>query len=366
MQKSGAGRIAAGNAGLGSDPGQKDNKKGDNHMLANRRSALLRLGTGALALAGTVAGLSGAGTAMAQGAFPSKSVRLVVPYPAGGATDVLARAIADGLGKVWKRPVVVENRPGASGMIGAEAVARAEPDGYTALLTITTLVQAPSLYTKAPFDPVKDFAPVSELGTTNLVFAINSSAVPATSLKEFIALVRAKPRHYSFGSYGTGSSGHLYGEIFNESANLDMIHVSYKGEAPELNDLLGGQVPAAVISVMGAKPHAASGRLRALAVTGASRSPKLPDVPTFKESGVSGMDSLGWFGLLLPAATPRPIVEKFSADGNKVLADPTVRTRMNDMGVILTGSTPDAFAQTVQADYARWGKVIRTHNIRLD
>lgn len=334
-------------------------------MQADRRSALLRIGAGLLALGGVATGLLGAGPAMAQAAFPSKSVRLVVPYPAGGATDVLARAIADGLGKAWKRPVVVENRPGASSMIGSEVVARAEPDGYTALLTITTLVQAPSLYTKAPFDPVKDFAPVSELGTTNLVFAVNG-AVPATNLKEFIALVRAKPKQYSFGSYGTGSSGHLYGEIFNETAKLDMIHVSYKGEAPELNDLLGGQVPSAVISVMGAKPHNASGRLRALAVTGASRSPQLPDVPTFKEAGIAGLDSLGWFGLLLPAATPRAIVEKFSADVNKVLADPAVRTRMNELGVILTGSTPDAFAQTVQSDYARWGKVIRTHNIRLD
>ena len=145
-----------------------------------------------------------------------------------------------------------------------------------------------------------------------------------------------------------------------------MIHVSYKGEAPELNDLLGGQVPAAVISVMGARPHVASGRLRALAVTGATRSPQLPDVPTFKEAGIGGMDSLGWFGLLLPAGTPRAIVDKYSADVNRVLAQPSVRTRMNDMGVILTGSTPDAFAQTVQSDYARWGKVIRTHNIRLD
>ncbi|MFC4521331.1 tripartite tricarboxylate transporter substrate binding protein [Cupriavidus pinatubonensis] len=334
-------------------------------MQANRRSALQRLGAGLLALGGVAAGLLGGGSAMAQATFPSKSVRLVVPYPAGGATDVLARAIADGLGKAWKRPVVVENRPGASSMIGSEVVARAEPDGYTALLTITTLVQAPSLYTKAPFDPVKDFAPVSELGTTNLVFAVNG-AVPATNLKEFIALVRAKPKQYSFGSYGTGSSGHLYGEIFNETAKLDMIHVSYKGEAPELNDLLGGQVPSAVISVMGAKPHNASGRLRALAVTGASRSPQLPDVPTFKEAGIAGMDSLGWFGLLLPAATPRAIIEKFSADVNKVLADPAVRARMNELGVILTGSTPDAFAQTVQSDYVRWGKVIRTHNIRLD
>ncbi|KWR78864.1 Bug family tripartite tricarboxylate transporter substrate binding protein [Cupriavidus sp. IDO] len=334
-------------------------------MQADRRSALLRLGATALAVGSIGMGLLGASAAQAEAGFPARTVRLVVPYPAGGATDVLARAIADGLGKAWKRPVVVENRPGASSMIGSDVVAKAEPDGYTALLTITTLVQAPSLYAKPPFDPVKDFVPVTELGTTSLVFAVHNS-VPATSLKEFIALVRARPKQFSYGSYGTGSSGHLYGEIFNEAARLDMVHVSYKGEAPELNDLLGGQVPMAVISVMGARPHAASGRLQALAVTGASRSPQLPDVPTFRESGIAGMDMTGWFGLLLPAGTPRPIVDKFSADVNRVLAQPDIKARMNDLGIVLTGSTPDAFNQTVQSDYARWGKVIRTRNIRLD
>ncbi|QRQ84043.1 tripartite tricarboxylate transporter substrate binding protein [Cupriavidus oxalaticus] len=337
-------------------------------MQANRRSAhlrhaLRRLGAGLLAAAGV--GLLTSGTAWAEAAFPNKTVRLVVPYPAGGATDVLGRAVADGLGKAWKRPVVVENRPGASSMIGSEAVARAEADGHTALLTITTLVQAPSLYAKPPFDPVKDFVPVSELGTTNLVFAVHS-AVPANNIKEFIELVRTKPKQFSYGSYGTGSSGHLYGEIFKESAKLDMVHVSYKGEAPELNDLLGGQVPAAIISVMGAKPHNASGRLRALAVTGAARSPQLPDVPTFREAGVAGMDGQGWFGLFLPAATPRAVVDKYAAEVNRILAQPELRKRMGEMGIVLTGSTPDAFAQTVQTDYARWGKVIRVNNIRLD
>ncbi|MDF3837278.1 tripartite tricarboxylate transporter substrate-binding protein, partial [Cupriavidus basilensis] len=225
-------------------------------MQHTRRKALQQIGAGALAAGGLGLGLR---PARAQG-FPSRPVRLVVPYPAGGATDVLARAIAEPLGKAWQRPIVVENRPGASGMIGADAVAKADPDGHTALLTITTLVQAPSLYAKAPFDPVRDFAPVSQLGTTSLVFAVHSS-VPARTLAEFIALVKSKPRQFNYGSFGTGSSGHLYGEVFNEAAGLDMTHVSYKGEAPELNDLLGGQVPAAIVSVMGARPHLATGRL---------------------------------------------------------------------------------------------------------
>ncbi|WP_420997841.1 Bug family tripartite tricarboxylate transporter substrate binding protein [Cupriavidus sp. 30B13] len=333
-------------------------------MQADRRRTLSWLGAASLA----AGGIGRFGPARAQGAaanWPSRPVRLVVPYPAGGATDVLARAIAESLGKTWGKPIVVENRPGASGMIGADAVAKAEPDGHTALLTITTLVQAPSLYARAPFDPVRDFAPVSQLGTTSLVLAVHNS-VPAATLAEFIALVKSRPRQFNYGSFGTGSSGHLYGEIFNDAAGLDMTHVSYKGEAPELNDLLGAQVPAAIISVMGARPHVASGRLRALAVTGPARAPQLADVPTFRECGVAGMDSMGWFGLLLPAAAPRPVVEKFSADVNRALAAPAVRGRMNDMGVVLSGSTPDAFADTMRSDYARWGKVIRTRNIRLD
>jgi len=197
------------------------------------------------------------------------------------------------------------------------------------------------------------------------VLAVHQS-VPATNLAEFIALVRAAPGKYSYGSFGTGSSGHLYGEIFKESARLDMTHVSYKGESAELNDLLGGQVPAAIISVMGAKPHVATGRLRALAVTGPARSPQLPGVPTFAEAGVPGLESMGWFGLLLPATTPRQIVDKYATDVNRILATPALRGRMGEMGVMLSGSTPDAFAQTVQTDYARWGKVIRTRNIRFD
>lgn len=330
-------------------------------MQHTRRKALQQIGAGALAAGGLGLGLRPA----RADSFPAKPVRLVVPYPAGGATDVLARAIAEPLGKMWQRPIVVESRPGASGMIGADAVAKADADGHTALLTITTLVQAPSLYAKAPFDPVRDFAPVSNLGTTSLVFAVHNS-VPATTLAEFIALVKSRPKQFNYGSFGTGSSGHLFGEVFNDAAGLDMTHVSYKGEAPELNDLLGGQVPAAIISVMGARPHTATGRLRALAVTGPARAPQLPDVPTFRECGIAGMDAMGWFGLLLPAAAPRPVVEKFSADVNRVLAMPAVRGRMSEMGVVLMGSTPDAFGDTMRSDYARWGKVIRTRNIRLD
>lgn len=298
-------------------------------------------------------------------AFPQRPVRVVVPYPAGGATDILARSVAEPLGKLWQQPVVVENKPGAGGMIGAASVAKAEPDGYTALLTITGLVQAPLLYGKSPYDPVRDFAPASELGTTSLLFVVPGNS-PANTLAEFIALVRSKPGQLAYGSFGVGSTGHLLIETFKENAKLDLTHVGHKGEAPTVTDLLGGQVAAAIISVVGAKPHVPTGRMKVLAVTGTSRLPLFPNVPTFAEAGVSGLDTRGWFGLLLPAKTPTEIVEKFSVDVNKMLALPAVRNRMVDLGVELGGTTPSQFAQAVPADFQRWEQMIRKQNIRLE
>ena len=330
-------------------------------MQADRRKVLLQMGAGAVA-AGAWA--MGAREALADN-FPSKPVRIVLPYPAGGATDVLTRAIADALSKSWTQPVIVDHKPGASGMIGADAVAKAAPDGYTALVTITSFVQAVSLYSKPPYDVLKDFAPATELGSSPVVYCVNASS-PARNLAEFIALAKSKPGELSFASYGTGSGSHLYHTILQDTTGMNLIHVPYKGEAPILNDLLGGQVTVAFNSVMAVKPHIASGKLRALALTGTARSPQLPNVPTFAEAGVPNMDMAGWFGLLLPGKTPRPLVEKFSADVRRALADPALRGRMAEMGITLSGSSPDDFALVVRNDYARWGKVIRTHNIRLD
>lgn len=299
--------------------------------------------------------------------FPQKPVKIVLPFAAGGASDVMARLIADRLGKLWQQPVIVENKTGASGIVAAEAVTRAEPDGYTALLTVTALVQAPALYGKASYDPIKDLSPVSQVATMPVTLAVSPS-VPAKTLNEFLALARAKPGHYSYGSFGTGSAGHLYMEILKDAANVDILHVPYKGEMPAINDLLSGQVSAVIVSVPGARPFANSGKLLPVAVTGTVRTQQLPDTPTFVESGFRdlGLESIGWYGMLLPAKTPREVTDKFSADLNKVLADPDLKKRMAEYGINLTGTTPAAFAEIVKSDSARWTKVIREKHIKAD
>jgi len=335
-------------------------------MQANRRKALYRLGAGPLLLAAGLmpaAAQTAAATAPAA-QFPRRPVRIVVPYPAGGATDVLARAIAEPLGRQWQRPVVVENRPGASGMIGADAVVKAPPDGHTLLLTLTGVVQVPSQFAKPPFDPLKDLAPVSELATSHLVVAANG-AMPGT-LADFVAQAKRRPHHYSYGTYGTGSGAHLYMEVFTAAAGIDMIHVPYKGEAPLFNDLLGKQVSLGTVSPMALRQHAATGKVRPLAVTGNSRAPLLPDVPTFAELGYAGLDGPGWFGLFAPAATPASIVEKVSADVNAILASNDVRGRMAELGVIVKGTRPAEFAAVTSADHRYWASLIRKLDLRLD
>ncbi|ODV41966.1 ABC transporter substrate-binding protein [Cupriavidus sp. UYMMa02A] len=309
-----------------------------------------------------------AGTAMAEtGPFPQKPVRIVLPFAPGGSSDVMARLIAEQLSKIWQQPVIVENRTGASGIVAAEAVAKAPPDGLTALLTVTALVQAPALYKKVSFDPLKDFSPVSQVATMPLAFALNPS-IPAKSLAEFIALARARPGHYSYGSFGTGSAGHLYMELLKDAAKIDILHVPYKGERPALTDLLGGQLSAIILSVPGAKPYAADGKLIPIAVTGSTRAQQLPNTPTFAEAGYRdiGLESIGWYGLLLPARTPKEITQKFSRDLNAVLRMPEINRRMTEYGITLTGTTPEAFDKIMREDFARWNKVIREKNIQPD
>ena len=335
-------------------------------MQANRRQVLYRLAAAPLLLAGMALGPAAAQTAASApaAAFPRRPVRIVVPYPAGGATDVLARAIAEPLGKQWQRPIVVENKPGASGMIGADAVVKAPPDGHTLLLTLTGVVQVPSQYAKPPFDPLKDLAPVSELATTHLVVTGNAD-MPA-SLAGFVAEARRRPHHYSYGTYGTGSGAHLYMEVFTAAAGLDMIHVPYKGEAPLFNDLLGKQVSLATVSPMALRQHLASGKVRPLAVTGSTRSPLLPDVPTFAEQGFAGLDGPGWFGLFAPAGTPAAIVDRVSADVNAVLAGPDIRRRMDELGVLVKGTRPAEFAKVAAADHRYWSALVRKLDLRMD
>jgi len=297
--------------------------------------------------------------------YPIGPVNIVLPFPPGGSTDVVARVIADKLSKKWGQPVTVDNRPGGGGLIGAQAVQRAKPDGSTLLLTLTTMVQTPHLHGKPPYDPRTDFAPVTRIGTSNLVLVVHPD-VPAKSVEEFIALVKANPGKYSYGSFGMGTSGHLYGHVFSKQQGLDMVHVAYRGEAPSVTDLLGGQVPAVIMSANGSKEHIASGRMRALAVTGASRAAVLPDVPTFEELGYKNMSTLGWYGMFAPAGTPTDILIKVSDDVLEVIAEPEVKEKLGAIGVMLGGDGPQAFKEMIARDYDYWGRVIKDAGVKVE
>ncbi|MDR2155974.1 MAG: tripartite tricarboxylate transporter substrate binding protein [Burkholderiaceae bacterium] len=333
-------------------------------MTTDRRHALKQLALAALG--GAVWSLPLA-SARAQQAFPSRPVRVVVPYAAGGTTDVLARQLFELLGKQWGHAAVIDNRTGAGGNIGADIVAKAEPDGYTLLLTLTNLVQAPLLYTrtKVPFDPLRDFSPISELATTTITL-IGQTDLPYTDLKGLVQQARASGKPVIYGTYGQGSTAHLMMEMFGHGVGLKMEHVPYKGEMPLINDMIGGQVPLGVVGANTARTHLQSGKLRALAVNGTSRTPLLPDVPTFQEAGFSGAERRGWFGLLAPAGTPQAITDKIASDVNAALAKPEFRARMLDMGVEFKGSTPVAFATQMKEESAYWAEVIRIANVRLD
>lgn len=318
----------------------------------------------ALVLLGSL-GMASMPALAAKPNYPTGPVNIVLPFPPGGSTDVVARVIADKLSKKWGQPVTVDNRPGGGGLIGAQAVQRAKPDGSTLLLTLTTMVQTPHLHAKPPYDPRTDFAPITRIGTSNLVLVVHPD-VPAKNLDEFVALVKANPGKYSYGSFGMGTSGHLYGHVFSKQQGLDMVHVAYRGEAPSVTDLLGGQVPAVIMSANGSKEHIASGRMRALAVTGASRAEVLPDVPTFEELGYKNMAVLGWYGMFAPAGTPTDILIKVSDDVLEVIAEPEVREKLGAIGVMLGGDGPQAFKEMIARDYDYWGRVIKDAGVKVE
>jgi tripartite-type tricarboxylate transporter receptor subunit TctC len=318
-------------------------------------------GLSAAALAGSASLLSG--PALAQGSFPSRPVRLIVPFPAGGATDLTARLLAGKLAEIWGQPVVVENRPGASGMIGGEQVARAAPDGQTLLVTITTHIQNPALFAKIPYDALKDFEPISQICLSYLVLAVRPE-FPANDVREFAALVKSQPGKYTFGSFGTGSSSHIVGERFARNQGLDMAHVPYKGAAPLVTDLLGGQVSSSWIDVSTATQHIASGKLKPLVVTGPRRAPMLPNVPTMAERGFSGYEPLGWVGMFAPAGTPRPLIDKISQDVMRVVRMPDVSARLNEQTLVPVGDTPESFSNTLRQDMALWAKIVAEAGVK--
>jgi tripartite-type tricarboxylate transporter receptor subunit TctC len=303
--------------------------------------------------------------AVSAAGYPSKQIRIVVPYPAGGGTDIIARALSGPLSLAWGVPVIVENKPGASGITGNDIVAKAAPDGYTILLGITAMIQTPALYGKLPYDVLKDFAPISQVALSSDLFMVQSSS-PAKTAQEFIALAKAQPGKFNYGNYGNGTSSHMHGEMFKLAAGIEMSGIPYKGAAPLINDMLGGQIASAFIDVTSSNPHLKSDKVRILAITGTQRHPALPEVPTFSELGLKGLQSNGWFSAFAPAGTPKPIVDKLSSEIRKILASPAVNTRLTGMGLRPVGSTPEELAAVLVNDLPRWSQIVKDANIKLD
>jgi tripartite-type tricarboxylate transporter receptor subunit TctC len=316
------------------------------------------------ALAAIAMALAAATGAIAQG-FPAKPVRVVVPYPPGGPTDIVARLVANKLSEHTGQQFVIDNRPGAGGNIGAEAVARAPADGYTLVVATTAHAINPSLFKAMTYNVLKDFAPVSQLTAGPLVVVANPS-LPARNLKELIALAKAKPGELSFASSGNGQSTHLSAELFNTMAGIKMTHVPYKGSAPALTDVVGGQASVMFDTTLSAMPFVKTGKLKAFAVTSATRSPAAPDLPTVAESGLPGYEAIAWNGLLAPAGTPKDVVAKLSAELKRTLDLPEIKDRFAAQGFTAAWSAPDRFGVFLQSEVDKWAKVVKASGATLD
>jgi tripartite-type tricarboxylate transporter receptor subunit TctC len=298
--------------------------------------------------------------------YPSRPVRFVVPFAPGGSTDTLARTIGLKLADALGQQIVVDNRPGANGDIGMMIVAKAPPDGYTILLGyIANLAIAPSLYAKMPYDPVKDYAPVTQIATSPNVLTAHPS-VQATSLKELIGLAKAKPGAVNFASTGVASVGHLTGELLNNLAGMKMTHVPYKGGGQAIIDLLGGHVQVMFSGFSAAMPHIKSGKVRALAVTGAKRSPALAEVPTIAEQGFPGVEATAWYGVLAPAGTPKPVVSRLHGETVRILKQPDIVQRLDGLGFEIVGSTPEQFGAYIRTEIKKWEMVVRASGAKPD
>jgi tripartite-type tricarboxylate transporter receptor subunit TctC len=329
--------------------------------MPKRRIFIRGLGAAALGI-GAMLGPTAAAVAQE---FPAQPVRIVVPFPPGGTTDILARQLGAELSRKWGKPVIVENKAGASGTLFSEQLARMPADGYTLMLTATHHVINPGLYRNLKYDTRTDFTPLAEVASVPNVLVVHPSFSQRT-VQELIAHARANPGKVNFGSSGAGGANHLSGELFKSMAGVDMVHVPYKGAAPALNDLLGGHIPMMFDSVPGVLQHIQSGKLRALGVTSSSRSAALPDVPTIAESGLKGFESTAWFGLYAPGRMEPALRDRISADVLQVLQSPTIRTQFSALGAEPGNRTQAQFASFVDAELIKWGKVISDAKVTID
>lgn len=332
---------------------------------SSRRTSMGRTLLATLALAAAPMALFSNAAQAQAGDFPNRTVTFVVPYPAGGNLDVFARAVAQQLSETWKTSVVVDNRPGAGGMIGADRVARAKDEGYTLLFTNTSVIQAPALYGKSPYDPLKDLAPITQMGTVAIGLAIRASS-PVRNIQDYVKLVKAEPGKHAYATYGVGSSAHLLMEGLKDRQGLDLQHVGYKGEGPAMNDLLGGNIEAGVFSERLIAVHEKAGTVRPLAVTGTLRSGLLPHTPTFGEAGFPGMEPVGWYGVFAPSNIAKPLAAKLSKDFNATLTKPEIQVKLRDFAVRATGTTPDEFSTLLEAENKIWRGLIDKFGIKAE
>jgi tripartite-type tricarboxylate transporter receptor subunit TctC len=307
-----------------------------------------------------------AAAASAQGNYPNKTIRMIVPFPAGGPTDIIARIVGQKLTDSMGQPVVIDNRGGSGGNIGADIVAKAAPDGYTLVMAIVgTHAINPALYARMPYDPVRDFSPITKTGAATIVLVAHPS-VPVKSIKDLVALAKAKPRQLTFGSPGSGTPHHLAGELLKTMAGIDLIHVPYKGAAPAVAELLGGQVNTVIVSLPAAFPHVKAGKLTALGVTSGTRSAIVPEVPTFAEAGLGGYELENWYGLLAPAHAPKVIIDKLNRETVKALQMPDVKERLNSQGFEIRTSTPEEFSAYIKSELVKWAKIVKASGAKVD
>ena len=297
--------------------------------------------------------------------YPTRPLRLIVPFPPGGTTDVLARLIGPKLTEAFRQPVVIDNRGGASGMIGVDAIAKAPADGHTIGIIISTHAIAPALMAKSPFDPARDLAPITLAISVANVISVHPS-VQANTLGELIAMARARPGKLSFGSAGTGTGVHLTGELFKSVAHLDITHVPYKGGGPSLTDLIAGQIPIAVHNITTIIPTVRAGRIRPLAITSLERSPALPDVPTVASFGYPGFEAREWYGFVTAAKTPRAIVLQLNRELVRIVNLPDIRSRLLDLGADIVADSPDQFGALMKAELTKWSKLLKETGIKLE